>query len=109
MIEDFEGNLPEIEITYVIGEIFIFTCKEEGRDLMLPCSAMSDNCWDCLGLNPKFVRYYKDNARCSCGRGVDFGFFIIIYCLERAGLLCDDFKIQCCKCKELYKRQEVVK
>ena len=109
MIEDFEGNLPEIEINY-IGEVFTFFCKEECVGLMYPCStAMSDNCWACLGSNTKFVRYYKDNARCSCGRSVDFGFFIIIYCLERAGLLCDDFKIECCRCKKLYKRQEVVK
>ena len=108
MIEDFEGNLPEIGIDE-IGGIFIFTCKETGADLMYPCSILSDNCWECLGSNTKFIRYYEDNVRCSCGNDVDFGFFIVIYCLERAGLLSEDFKIQCCKCRKLYKRLEVVK
>ena len=108
MIEDFEGNLPEIRIDGA-ANFFSFTCVKTEEDLMFPCTIVSDNCWKCLGSNTKFIRYYEDNVKCSCGNEIDFGFFIVIYCLERAGLLSEDFKIQCCKCRKLYKRLEVVK
>jgi len=98
MTEEFEGNLPEIEITGGRG-IFYYFCIETDRMMTRPCLIQSEKCYNCLGRNPKFIRFYLFNDRCSCGRKIDFGYFMIIFCLERAGLLLKDFKIQCCKCK----------
>ena len=99
MLEDFEGNIPEIRVERVFRSFFYY-CKETSKDLVFPCCPTSEKCYDCLGFNSKFAYYFEDNIRCSCGKEVDFGYFMIIYCLERAGLLPKDFKMQCCRCKK---------
>lgn len=98
MTEEFEGNLPEIEISCG-NTIFYYFCVDRSRMMGRSCMAWSKKCYDCLGLNPKFIRYYRKYNNCSCGRKLDFGYFMIIFCLENAGLLPKDYKMECCKCK----------
>jgi len=106
MSEEFKGNVPIISITQD-GAFFVYFCEEIDKHniILLRSSCMSrsprgDKCFDCLLFNPKFTQYYRDNDRCSCGRRVDFGYFMLIYLLEKAELLPDDFKMECCICKK---------
>lgn len=100
MIEEFEGNVPEIEVVEDNKKYFYYFCAKTERMLSRSCRIMSEKCYDCLGLNPEFINLYIHNNLCSCGRKVDFGYFMIIFYLEEAGLLPKDFVTECCLCKE---------
>ena len=106
--EEFEGNIPEIIIE---GETryFAYICGKTLNNLYYPCCYTLihplEECYDCLGYNREFARFYKENSYCTnCTGKVDFGYFIFIYLLEKAGLLPKKFKILCCKC---YKKREI--
>ena len=101
MVEEFEGNVPDIRIisdfTY-----FAYRCNDTEQILRTSCAIrtpLSDKCFGCIGMNVRFSKYFTDNRRCSCGHPIDFGYFILIYFLERAELLPKDFKMECCVCK----------
>ena len=101
MAEEFKGDMPEIKIMTPSGWGFFYECVETGKTLGLPCSRYnprSDKCFDCIGFNIRFAKYFEDNRYCSCGYKVDFGYFIIIFHFDKAGLLPKDFKMQCCNC-----------
>ena len=102
MSEEFKGNMPNVGITTDSG-YFVYFCKDSGHLLTSSCAWRSpyrDKCFDCLGFNKRFGKYYWGSCRCACGRKVDFGYFIFIYLLEKAELLPDDFKMKCCICKK---------
>ncbi len=97
----FEGNVPDIKIQNLDPTFFIYTCVDTQKSLNHPCSNMSplsEKCFDCIGFNKRFGRYFKDNNRCICGSRVDFGYFILIFLLSKAELLIENFKITCCRC-----------
>lgn len=105
--EEFEGNLPKINITCHEDFAFLYTCKHTGRPLYSPCDQnvpLSNKCFDCIGMNTKFTKFYKDNCHCSCNYIVDFGYFMIIFLFGEAGLLTDDFRMMCCACYEIDKK-----
>ena len=110
--EEFEGNVPNIEIEEETDNYFYYICAKTKKRLRSPCChwVAYDNidfkgCKGCLGLNRDFARYYTKYAKCSgCGMSVDFGYFIFIYLLEKAGLLPKNFKIHCCVC-EIFKER----
>jgi len=113
MSEDFKGEIPEIEIRKQKDGDFSYWCKTAGfeykPELYMACPKKgtfepTEECYDCIGYNDKFARFYNKNKWCTnCNRKVDFGYFIIIYLLEKAGLLSKNFKIKCCMCKKHYK------
>ena len=101
MAEEFEGNMPEIKITTPSGYAFFYECAEVGIMLDSPCSErspLSENCFDCIGFNRRFAKYFQDNRNCACGWKVGFAYFMLIFHFEKAGLLPKDFKMQCCSC-----------
>jgi len=102
MSEEFKGNVPNIIITDDC-DFFMYFCQETDRLLRSSCAwkgTRCDKCFDCLLFSRKFDKYYRDNCRCTCGRSVDLGYFMLIYLLEKAELLPDDFKMKCCICKK---------
>lgn len=101
MSEEFEGNVPDIIIQSLERSFFAYNCRDTGRTLTHTCAnqtPLSDKCFDCIGFNKRFTKYFNDSNRCSCGWRIDFGYFMIIFFLDKAGLLPKDFKIMCCKC-----------
>jgi len=59
-----------------------------------------EDCHECLGFNLKFERLYSLKSKClSCGMKLNYGYFMIIYLLEKAGLLPKKFKMLCCICR----------
>ena len=102
MGEEFKGNIPNIAISADFN-FFMYFCDDTDQLLASPCASRSplcEECFDCLSFNIRFAKYYYDNQSCSCGRKVDFGYFMLIYLLEKAELLPDNFKMQCCLCKK---------
>ena len=112
MSEEFKGDLPKINITDKGEYVFTYWCAETNRTLFFSCikdTILSDECFDCIGMNTRFAKYFKDNRHCSCGYKVDFGYFVLIYYFEKAGILPDDFKMMCCKCyRELMKKKVII-
>ena len=102
MSDEFEGNFPDINIVNIDNSfVFNYRCVLTEQMLCQSCAnrpPWRSNCFNCIGFNKKFDKYYKDNMRCSCGTKLDFGYFMLIFQLEKAGLLTKDFKIQCCYC-----------
>ena len=101
MVEEFEGNVPDIKI-WAENNYFSYICEETEQILRTSCSIrtpLSDKCFGCIGMNVRFNKYFTDNRRCSCGLPIDFGYFVLIYFLEKAELLPKDFKMECCCCK----------
>ena len=88
--------------------IFTYTCADMDRALYRPCdkhTPLSDKCFDCIGMNTRFTKYFEDNRHCSCGSKVDFGYFLLIFHFDKAGILPDDFKIMCCACYDTYRKK----
>lgn len=109
MSEKFDGSVPDINIRSLTGAYFSYYCGETNKELITCCttfSPMSEKCFDCIGFNRKFAKYYKDNNRCSCGFKVDYGYFILIFHFDMAGLLPKDFKIMCCNCHDKQNKPE---
>ena len=112
-MEKFKGNIPNIDISYDHG-FFAYYCKDtdqfsSARSLRSSCAyktVLIDKCFDCLAFNKKFAKFSWNVRKCKCGRSVDFGYFMIIYLLERAELLPKDFKMECCICKRVDKMIE---
>lgn len=106
LVEEFKGNIPNIEIKSEDGKFFDFECVKTGQGLVSACTITRgiarfdlSECYECLGYNRDFARFYRVNARCSlCGERVDFGYFIFVYLLEKADLLPKKFKMRCCIC-----------
>lgn len=108
---EFKGDLPEINIRYEVDYVYYYTCAETGRQLFHACdrsTPLSSKCFDCIGMNAKFIKYYIDNRHCSCGYKVDFGYFILIFHFEKAGLLPKDFMMMCCACYNIKKKKVVI-
>lgn len=103
MSEEFKGTIPEIEIRETPCGIFTYYCKKYDKSISYPCffsNVVFDDCYDCLGFNKKFIRLFQKNARCvSCTTKLNFGYFILIYLLEKAGLLPSNFRMFCCVCR----------
>ena len=102
-MSEFEGRVPEIEINSSCSGIFTYVCKKYNRRISRPCRMnfiTFEDCYDCLGFNLKFERLYLTKTRCcGCGMRLDYGYFMLIYLLEKAGLLPKDFKMLCCICR----------
>lgn len=102
-MKEFKGEIPEITIKENISGIFTYHCKKYGKSMMYPCRSYRndfDDCYDCLGFNVKFERFFREKARCvSCTMRVDYGYFMLIYLLEKAGLLPSKFRMLCCVCR----------
>ena len=99
--DEFKGNLPKINIRKDVGNVFTYICTEADKALYSYCSRfipLSDKCFDCIGMNIRFAKFYRDNNRCSCGYQVNFGYFVLIFHIAKAGLLPDDFMMTCCDC-----------
>ena len=103
-MSEFEGRVPEIEIKESTCGIFSYVCKKHNIRISRPCRFTInrfDDCYDCLGFNLKFERLYSSKARCiGCTMILSFGYFMMIYLLEKAGLLPKNFKMLCCICRE---------
>lgn len=110
MCEDFEGNAPEISIKESSSGIFSYNCTKYNKTVFAPCRmthAVFDDCFDCLGFNRKFERFYNKNARCvSCTMKLNYGYFMLIYLLEKAGLLPSKFRMLCCICRSKEKGEQ---
>jgi len=104
MSDEFKGSIPNIKISgSVIDQFFEYRCGDTDRHLNMPCSDKSpilDKCFDCIGFNKRFGKYFKENRGCQCEYKVDFGYFILIFLIGKANLLPDDFKIACCYCHD---------
>ena len=115
--EEFEGNIPNIEITSATGDIFHYKCAKTKQNLRSACSSSRaidyhdlTQCYECLGYNRSFARFYYKNAHCSeCGMRLDFGYFILIFLLEKAELLPKKFKMFCCTCYISHERKKNIK
>ncbi len=102
--EEFEGDVPDIDIKSADGIYFNYICRDSVQTLSSACtgkSPLSDKCFDCIGFNKRFAKYFEDNRRCSCGYKVDYGYFILIFHFDKAGLLPKDFKMMCCHCNNI--------
>lgn len=100
MSKEFEGRIPDIEIQESTSGIFTYVCKKHNVRIAYPCRqtvCIYDDCYDCMGYNRKFERLYLNSARCcECGMKLNYGYFMMIYLLEKAGLLPKKFKMLCC-------------
>ncbi len=104
-MSEFKGKIPEIEIgNNSCSWVFNYVCKKYNKRINYPCRMGLDrfeDCYDCLGFNLKFERLYLTKAKCSnCGLKLNYGYFIVIYLLEKAGLLPKKFKMICCICRQ---------
>ncbi len=101
-MSEFIGEVPEIEINSSCGGIFTYICMKYKKSISNSCRATLkrfDDCYNCLGFNLRFERLYKTKARCcGCGMRLNYGYFMMIYLLEKAGLLPNNFKMLCCIC-----------
>lgn len=101
MSDEFKGSIPNIKISTLDNQVFNYNCGDEHTSLYSPCSdrsPVSEKCFDCIGFNRRFAKYFRDNRKCPCGYLIDFGYFILIFHLGKANLLPNDFKITCCHC-----------
>lgn len=102
-MSEFKGNVPEIEIKKSEGGLFTYYCKKGNKRIGYPCRIHvnnNDDCYSCLGFNLKFERLYFLKSKCiSCGMKLSFGYFMMIYLLEKAGLLPKKFRMLCCICR----------
>ena len=113
MSEEFKGRIPNIKIVTGDNQFFTYHCMDVFRMLSTACTyglyTNSEKCFDCIGFNKRFNKYFYSNRRCMCGNSVDFGYFILIFHLGIANLLPDDFKITCCHChKEKEQKPKVI-
>ena len=103
MCREFEGEVPEIAIEENSNGIFSYRCNKYDKSIFSPCRVTCeshDDCFDCLGFNIKFERFYREKARCNdCTTHLNFGYFMLIYLLEKAGLLPSKFRMLCCVCR----------
>ena len=104
-MSEFKGRVPEIVIRDSPAGIFTYYCKKCDKRISYPCRMnlvnRLDDCYDCMGFNLRFERLYIGKAKCrECGLKLSYGYFIMIYLLEKAGLLPKNFKMLCCLCRK---------